>query len=1335
MMHEQSKDSISSFDFNAIRLRLAGPNDIHRWSYGEVTKPETINYRTQRPEKDGLFSERIFGPTKDWECYCGKYKKIRYKGIICDKCGVEVTRSIVRRERMGHIDLLAPVSHIWFLRGVPSKIGMALDISVQNLEKIIYFANFIVIDVNEDLKTQTIEQLREEAKTKRKQLDDEYNRHGNQLRSKLQQAKTEEKAGIQRQIDDLMKMKAEAQNTLEEKVRIAEEEVRTIKPMRILSENAYRDLSLKYGHIFNANIGAEAIRTLLERLDLAKLAENLEKEIEESQGVKKEKLVRRAKLIKSFITNNIRPEWEILTSVPVIPPDLRPMVALDGGRFATSDLNDLYRRVINRNNRLRQLVELKAPEVICRNEKRMLQEAVDALIDNSARHGKTVIASTGQKRVLKSLADMLKGKRGRFRQNLLGKRIDYSGRSVIVVGPKLKLHQCGLPKKMALDLFKPFIMSQLIKREYVYNVRSASRFIESGRDEVWDILEEIVKESYVLLNRAPTLHRLGIQAFKPILIEGKAIQIHPLVCTAFNADFDGDQMAVHVPLSEEARQEAGELMLASRNLLKPATGHPIALPTQDMVWGAFYMTNISDEELARKEEDIKKMGDERTAELEYALGRIGLRERIFVRPSTELRARLPEKDKDKRFIETSVGRILFNNILPSEISFYNNRVDKKNMQEIVAQCLERCGMERVATILDNIKELSGKYLTQSGLSFGMDDIPVLSEKTAIIKQAEQKIDEIEMQYEMGLLTFQERRSKIIAEWTEAREKVSKISKQALKKESSVYSIIESGARGTWTQLNQIIGMKGQVANPAGEIIELAVKSSFKEGLGVLEYFISTHGARKGLADTALRTSSAGYLTRRLVDVSQDVVINIHDCKDTQGMIISKKECDDLDVNFFDRLLNRTAAENLSDENGTVIVSKGSLITKEHVKALMLAHVESARIRSILSCKALKGLCQKCYGTDLAYNTLVKSGTAVGIIAAQSLGEPGTQLTMRTFHTGGVAGLDITQGLPRVEELFEARIPKNKAVIAEVSGKVSISEKQKSVVSGISGKELLKSEAGQRMISITYEGTEEDAYKLSKRALNQQKEENKEKKRATKAKKAAEILVKDGQEIQEGAILWVSEDDVEVAARRGGIVKIEKNVIKVVVIANSVKEYVIPAGAYVAVKEGDLVAAGDFLTEGSADLQLIYKYRGKLETQKLIINEIQKIYSSQGQKLSDKHIEIIVRQMFSRVYIVDTGETELLSGEIVELSEFLEANVRARAEGKQEAKGQELLMGITKASLSTRSWLSAASFQETARVLINAAITGKPDKLEGLKENVIIGRLIPVGTGYRARETS
>ncbi|MBI2645053.1 DNA-directed RNA polymerase subunit beta' [Candidatus Uhrbacteria bacterium] len=1281
MMQEQSKDSISSFDFSAIRLRLASPNDIHRWSYGEVTKPETINYRTQRPEKDGLFSERIFGPTKDWECYCGKYKKIRYKGIVCDKCGVEVTRSIVRRERMGHIDLLAPVSHIWFLRGVPSKIGMALDISVQNLEKIIYFASFIIIDVDDELKAHTLEQVREEAKTKRKQLDDEYNRHGNQLRSKLQQqTKADEKTGIERQIEDLMKMKAETQHTLDEKVRSAEEEVKNIKPMRILSENAYRDLSLKYGHIFSAGIGAEAIHTLLARLDMPTLAQTLEKEIEESQGVKKEKLVRRAKLIRSFMTNAIRPEWEILTAIPVIPPDLRPMVALDGGRFATSDLNDLYRRVINRNNRLRQLVELKAPEVICRNEKRMLQEAVDALIDNSARHGKTVIASTGQKRVLKSLADMLKGKRGRFRQNLLGKRIDYSGRSVIVVGPKLKLHQCGLPKKMALDLFKPFIMSQLIKREYVYNVRSASRFIESGRDEVWDILEEIVKESYVLLNRAPTLHRLGIQAFKPILIEGKAIQIHPLVCTAFNADFDGDQMAVHVPLSEEARQEARDLMLASRNLLKPATGQPIALPTQDMIWGAFYMTNISDEEFARAEQDVRKISDERTAELEYAMGRIGLRERIFVRPSVELRGRLPEKDMEKRFIETSVGRILFNNILPNDILFYNNRVDKKNMQEIVAQCLERCGMERVAVILDNIKELSGRYLTQSGLSFGMDDIPILSEKTDIIKQAEQKIDEIETQYEMGLLTFQERRSKIIT-----------------------------------------------------ECIELAVKSSFKEGLGVLEYFISTHGARKGLADTALRTSSAGYLTRRLVDVSQDVVINIHDCKDSEGALMIKEESDAIDINFYDRLIGRTAAESIADASGTVIVSKGALITKEHIRVLRDAHIETVRIRSILSCKASKGLCQKCYGVDLAYNILAKPGTAVGIIAAQSLGEPGTQLTMRTFHTGGVAGLDITQGLPRVEELFEARIPKNKAVIVEVSGKVSISDKQKSVVSAESGKEVLKSGAGQRIVSITYEGTEEDVYKLSKRSANQQKNEDEKKKRSAKAKKSAEILVKDGQEITEGAILWISEDGNEIAARRAGVVRSEKNVIKVLVSAHNIKEYIIPPGAYLVVKDGDLVAAGDFLTEGSADLQLIYKYRGKLETQKLIINEIQKIYSSQGQKLSDKHIEIIVRQMFSRVYVLDTGDTDLLSGEIVELSEFLEANAIAHTEQKQEAHGQELLMGITKASLSTRSWLSAASFQETARVLINAAITGKPDRLEGLKENVIIGRLIPVGTGYRVRE--
>ncbi|MBI4268621.1 DNA-directed RNA polymerase subunit beta' [Candidatus Uhrbacteria bacterium] len=1341
MAHEEKRDSIQGFDFDAIRLKLASPDDIHRWSYGEVTRPETINYRTQRPEKDGLFSERIFGPTKDWECYCGKYKKIRYKGIICDKCGVEVTRSIVRRERMGHIDLATPVSHIWFLRGVPSKIGLVLDISVMNLEKIIYFASFIVTSVNERLKEETVKSIEEEGKQKKKQIENENNQKAQVLRGKMEKEGKDE-AAIEKAVHELYKEKALFLSELDEKLAHAAEELKSLKTNKIISESVYRELSLRYGHMFEASIGAESLRKLLEKLDLKKLEKDLETEIVDAQGLKKEKMIRRLKLVKSLVLNGIRPEWMIMTSVPIIPPDLRPMVALDGGRFATSDLNDLYRRVINRNNRLKQLIELKAPEVICRNEKRMLQEAVDALIDNSARHGKTVIASTGQKRMLKSLADMLKGKRGRFRQNLLGKRIDYSGRSVIVVGPHLKLHQCGLPKRMALDLFKPFVMGQLIKQGYVYNVRSASRFIESGRDEVWDILEEIIKDSYVLLNRAPTLHRLGIQAFKPVLIEGKAIQIHPLVCTAFNADFDGDQMAVHVPLSDEAREEADQIMLASRNLLKPATGTPIVNPIQDIVWGAFYMTHLSDEEFSR-DTNVKRFSDEHEARFAYSMGQIRLQEKIIMRPSAELFERIQEKDRrDDAKIETSVGRILFNEIFPSAVPFCNNKVDKKVMGEIVAACLEIVGVEETARVLDNIKELCGRYLTNSGLSFGMDDIPALSEKPEIIKKTEKRIEEVENQYEMGLLTFQERRSRIINIWTETRDVIAKLSKASLDRSSSVFSIIESGARGTWAQLNQIVGMKGLLASPSGEIIELAVKSSFKEGLGVLEYFISTHGARKGLVDTALRTSNAGYLTRRLVDVSQDVVVTDSDCGDKKGIELEKGTADAIGLDFYDRFVGRTACEDIVGKNGETIAKKNEILTRADANEIRKAGIEKISIRSLLSCKSIRGICQRCYGIDPAYNNLVKEGTAVGIIAAQSLGEPGTQLTMRTFHTGGVAGVDITQGLPRVEELFEARPPKNRATVAEIAGRVQIIEKQRVTVDA-KGAELSRTGAHQKIIAIHYKDVEEDLYRFSVKRPKDEAEkkeevtvppgEEKPKKKSAKKMKL-EMRVTDGASVAAGDVLFVTGDGIEVAVQRPGTVSVHKTGIKISVQAEQVREYIVPLKADVLVKDGAEVVLGDQLTEGNLDLQLLFKYKGRQAAQQYIISEIQRIYFSQGQKLNDKHIEVIVRQMFSRVSVTDSGETDLLSGEVIERTEFLEVNKGVKDDGKKEAaKGDELLMGITKASLSTRSWLSAASFQETARVLINAAVTGKADHLDGLKENVIIGRLIPVGTGYNVRK--
>lgn len=1330
MGYDDKKDTIHSFeDFEAIRLKLASPDDIGNWSYGEVTRPETINYRTQRPEKDGLFSERIFGPTKDWECYCGKYKKIRYKGIVCDKCGVEVTRSIVRRERMGHIDLAAPVSHIWFLRGVPSKIGMLLDMSVQNLEKVMYFASFVVLNVDEPLKTETLQQLREEGKSKKKSIDNDYNRRGNELRGKLESAQGADKKDLEKQLSALEKEKAEQSAKIDDAVRAAEEDLKQLKPLRIMSDIAYRDLSLKYGHLFEASIGAEAIHTLLSRLDLKVLQKNLLKEIEETQGLKREKLIRRAKLVKSFVSNGILPQSMILSRIPVIPPDLRPMVALDGGRFATSDLNDLYRRVINRNNRLKQLSELKAPEVICRNEKRMLQEAVDALIDNSARHGKTVMASTGQKRQLKSMADMLKGKRGRFRQNLLGKRIDYSGRSVIVVGPSLKIHQCGLPKTMALDLFKPFVMGQLISRGFVYNVRSASRFIESGRDEVWDILEDVVRDSYVLLNRAPTLHRLGIQAFRPILIEGKAIQIHPLVCPAFNADFDGDQMAVHVPLSDEARDEAENLMLASRNLLKPATGDPIAMPNQDIVWGAFLMTFMLDAEEARTT-GLKTFASETEGITAYLLKMIGLQEKIILRPSDALREKFTPEQRESTRLETTIGRVIFNNCLPPEIPFYNTSLEKKKLSEIVLLSLDRCGMQRTAQLLDHIKEVCTKYLTESGMSFGMADIPALSEKPALIKDAEKRIDDVQNQYEMGLLTSQERKSRVITIWTEVRDKIAKMSEGALDRTGSTYSIIKSGARGSWTQLNQVVGMKGLVANPAGEIIELAVKSSFKEGLDVLEFFISTHGARKGLADTALRTSSAGYLTRRLVDVAQDIVVTQEDCGDRTGFTITKKDVG-ADVDLADRLIGRIAAQDVIGKKGAVIVKAGELITKEHQKSIRDAEVESIAVRSLLTCVTLDGICKQCYGIDLAYNEMVKEGTAVGIIAAQSLGEPGTQLTMRTFHTGGVAQADITQGLPRVEELFEARPPKNRALIAEVSGKAAIHERARSTVDA-SGKEVLKTGDGKRIITIAYDDVEEDVYRFSPKKKIESIEESEQKPKGKK-KGSLDIKVSDGEKVKGSDVLFVTAEGIEVKARRDGTVRIDKTSAKVLVPVRSEKEYIVPAGSFIMIKDGDMVEAGDALTEGNLDLQTLFKYKGKEATQKYIINDIQHIYSSQGQKINDKHIEAIVRQLFSRMYVVDSADTELIAGEVVERSEFIEAQLAAQKGGKQEAVGKELLMGITKASLSTRSWLSAASFQETARVLINAAVTGKADYLRGLKENVIIGRLIPVGTGYQERQ--
>jgi len=1298
-------------DFDGLRLTLASPDQIHEWSFGEVTKPETINYRTQKPEKDGLFCERIFGPSKDWECYCGKYKKIRYKGIVCDKCGVEVTRSIVRRERMGHINLAAPCSHIWFLRGVPSKIGLMLDLSPQALEKVIYFADFIITNVDEDLKKETLEQIRQEFKVKKKKIETDSSQKLNLIKVRAGQEKHETKTqgasvGTEKETLALEEAKKEKVKELEKILHLAEQELKDLKPMRIISENVYQDLSLKYGHIFEANIGAEAVRSILAAIDLERLASELTELEKNSEAPQKDKILKRLRLVRNFQKNKLRPEWMILTTVPVIPPDLRPMVPLDGGRFATSDLNDLYRRIINRNNRLKQLQELNAPEVIARNEKRMLQEAVDALIDNSARHGKTVVASTGQKRMLKSLADILKGKQGRFRQNLLGKRIDYSGRSVIVVGPRLKIHECGLPKRMALELFKPFIISKLIQKEYVHNVRSANRFIESGRTEVWDILEDIVKDAHVLLNRAPTLHRLGIQAFKPVLIEGKAIQIHPMVCEAFNADFDGDQMAVHVPLTEKAKWEAANLMLASKNLLKPATGDPVAKPNQDIVWGCYYLTSVRDD----GSDKVRIFSSPDEATLAYELNNITIQQKIKVRADAWLEKKLKLAGIKERIIEVSVGRILFNKVLPDDYQFQSQMMSSRGLRQMVAELLEKYEGPVVAELLDNIKYLGFKYLTKSGYSWGMDDMPEMKEKKELIINGEQEVEEVENQYDTGLLTDSERHTKIIEIWMGVKDKIVSLSKNTLNPTGPVYTMVESGARGSWSQLIQIIGMKGLVTNPAGEIIELPVKGNFKEGFDVLEYFISTHGARKGLSDTALRTANAGYLTRRLIDVSQDIVIIEEDCGTTEGVTLTKKGSDALNLNLIDRIKGRYMAEKIVDpKTKKVIINKGEIVDSAKVVELKKLDLAEIKVRSMMHCQTVRGACQKCYGWDLAYNKPVGIGTAVGIIAAQSIGEPGTQLTMRTFHTGGVAGLDITQGLPRVEEIFEGRPPKNKAYISEVDGVVKFEETKKEA------NKLTRF----KTIKIVSEEVGQDIYPL---VAGKGKE-----------KKEIKISVKDKQKVKKGELLFLDADGEKVIAKKDGTVKIEKERVVVATKEKTGEVYQIPPEFHLLVKDGELVTKGDALTNGSLDLKQIYHLKGKEAVQRYVVDEIQSIYSSQGQKLDDRHIELIVKQMFSRVLVKEPGDTELLNGQRIEKDELTEANVKVGKKNGQEAKVEELLLGISKVSLSTSSFLSAASFQETSRVLINAAVEGRIDHLRGLKENVIIGRLIPAGTGYKAEK--
>ncbi len=1270
-------------EFEAIRLKLASPDEIHEWSFGEITRPETINYRTQKPEKDGLFCEKIFGPSKDWECYCGKYKRIRYKGIVCDKCGVEVTRSIVRRERMGHIELAVPVSHIWFLRGVPSKVGLMLDMSVQTLEKVVYFANFVITEVNDELKEQTLKQIDDEAGQKKNMIKGEFSNQVSNLKQKKQQAlqaakndksKVKAESEAEQEMINLAVMRDERIKDLEEAVDLAKKELKDLKPLQVISESKYQDLAIKYGHVFEASIGAEAIKELLTAIDLEAKIKELEEDITTASKNQKSRLIRRLKLFKNLKKNDIKPDSMILTVLPVIPPDLRPMVQLDGGRFAASDLNDLYRRVINRNNRLKRLKDLNAPEVIQRNEKRMLQEAVDALIDNSARHGKTVTASTGQKRMLKSLADMLKGKQGRFRQNLLGKRVDYSGRSVIVVGPHLKLHQCGLPKKMALELFKPFVISKLIEREYVYNVRSANRFIESGRPEIWDILEEIIAKAHVLLNRAPTLHRLGIQAFQPILIEGKAIQVHPLVCPAFNADFDGDQMAVHVPLTEAAKKEAAELMLSSKNLLKPATGEPVVTPSQDIVLGSYYMTQF--EEDNKKDKELQAFSSTEEALMSYRLENISLRQRIKIRIK-------------KKLIISSVGRIIFNQIVPEDQWFVNDLVGKKELKKIIAICFSTQGQDRTVQLLDDVKDLCIKYVTKSGLSWGMSDTSVPEYKNKAINKASAKVEDIQGQYEMGLLTDEERRARAIEIWTQVKNDITEHIEEGLDKKSSTFQMIDSGARGSWGQLTQVMGMKGLVINPAGDTMELPVKTCFREGLDVLEYFISTHGTRKGLSDTALRTASAGYLTRRLVDVAQDVVVAEEDCGTKEGLVLTKKESEEMGENLAERVWGRTLSEDVvNPKTKKVVLKTGEVVDQEKMEALKKLDLDEISIRSVMTCHTNRGTCQKCYGFDLGYNEMVKIGTAAGIIAAQSIGEPGTQLTMRTFHTGGVAGKDITQGLPRVEELFEARGIKRSAVLSDLEGKVD---------------EIVENNK-QKTVRLRHVADMETTYKINSKF---------------------EVKVKDTSAVKQGDILFTDKDGQDMPANCDGIITLTKKEVVLKGQKEQIEEYLIPVGFSLWVKEGDAIKKGDQLCEGSINLAELYEHKGKDAVQKYILKEIQYIYSSQGQKLNDKHVEVIIRQMFSRHLITESGDTEFSDGELITSDQLREANTGV----KTKAETDNVLLGITKASLSTDSFLSAASFQETARVLIDAAVTGKVDKLRGLKENVIIGKMIPVGKGF------
>lgn len=1189
---------INTKNFDSISINLASPERILDWSYGEITKPETINYRTGRSERGGLFDERVFGPEKDYECYCGKYRRIRYKDIVCEKCGVEVTRSVVRRERMGHIELASPVSHIWFLRGIPSRMSTLMNISVSDLEKVIYFAGYIITKVHQNEKDKITSELENEFKVKNKAAD------------------------------------SDTQEKLRELFNNTKKDLTEIYEGKVLNEIQYHHFSLKFSTCFEASIGAEAIYTLFKNLDLEKLHSITQALLVKAGNTEREKLEKRLALIRSLIHAQIRPEWMFLTVLPVIPPALRPMVALDGGRHATSDVNDLYRRVINRNNRLKKLKEIGAPDVILRNEKRILQEAVDSLLDNSiASQNDTQAMSQSQKRALKSLSDNLKSKQGLFRQNLLGKRVDYSGRSVIVVGPTLKLDQCGLPKHMALELFKPFVVSKLIERELAYNIRGANKLIEDGIPEVWAMLEEVIDEKYVLLNRAPTLHRLGIQAFRPVLIEGNAIQLHPLVCAAFNADFDGDQMAVYVPLSYEAQYEAKHLMAANNNLLKPQNGEPIvSSKLLDITLGCYWMTKMVEGE--KGEGAMFSSPNEAIAAYDHDMISFRTKIKVLANESKKYEA------YNGQPFETTVGRLLFNTILPSDFSFVNEEINQKKLSDIISNTIFSYGFQVTAETLDKIKGFGYKYATKSGTSWGMANVAVPAAKTEIVKNARKVEQLIVDQYNEGLISKNEKYQKTIEIWEKVKKEIEKLMPSTLKLNGSAYNMIMSGARGSMGQLTQMAGMKGLIINTQGRTIDFPVVPSYKEGLSPIEYFITTHGSRKGLADTALNTAKAGYLTRRLVDVAQDVVITEEDCKTKEGRYACADNVMGIEIPFSKNIRGRILLEDIKDKAGNLLYKKNSLLDRENSLLIEKMGIEKVLVRSPLACKTLHGLCQMCYGLDLGRNKLVDIGEAVGIVAAQAIGEPGTQLTLRTFHAGGVAEVDITAGLPRVEEIFERRMPKNPAVICHKNGDVTeirITENEKVIV-------VLDDTTGDKKSNTT-------EYKLS--------------------------------------------------PRRNPIVKV-----------------------------GDKVISGQRMTDGSADISEIFNYGGKDAAEKYIIDEINKVYELQGASISRKHIEIIIRQMFSRVKIKHSGDTHFSAGEVVEHIEMMEENNRAENENTLPAKGDTIILGISDVSLSTTSWLSAASFQNTNRVLINNAVRGGIDQLRGLKENVIIGGLIPAGTGFR-----